>query len=137
MRGVGSVSVSLAATSADQHRFHARHFGVSISSRYWLCTGWIQAVRLHPNGAGLRTNPSNVMLFDKLVDVVHRHVPQANPVLRHDTERYICGSKALAMSQSSFVNDIRGNSLRVRALAQYSHRMTSDASFRRTAFGSR
>jgi hypothetical protein len=28
-------------------------------------------------GAGVRTNPSNFMLFEKLVNVVHEHAPQA------------------------------------------------------------
>jgi hypothetical protein len=28
-------------------------------------------------GAGLRTNPSNFLLFEKLVNVVHEHAPQA------------------------------------------------------------
>ena len=28
-------------------------------------------------GAGVRTNPSNFMLFEKLVNVVHAHAPQA------------------------------------------------------------
>jgi hypothetical protein len=28
-------------------------------------------------GAGLRTNPSNFVLFEKLVNVVHEHAPQA------------------------------------------------------------
>lgn len=28
-------------------------------------------------GAGLRTNPSNFMLFEKLINVVHEHAPQA------------------------------------------------------------
>jgi DNA-binding LacI/PurR family transcriptional regulator len=28
-------------------------------------------------GAGVRTNPSNFMLFEKLINVVHEHAPQA------------------------------------------------------------
>jgi len=28
-------------------------------------------------GAGLRTNPSNFILFEKLINVVHKHAPQA------------------------------------------------------------
>ena len=28
-------------------------------------------------GAGVRTNPSNLMLFEKLINVVHEHAPQA------------------------------------------------------------
>jgi hypothetical protein len=28
-------------------------------------------------GAGVRTNPSNFMLFEKLINVVHKHAPQA------------------------------------------------------------
>ena len=28
-------------------------------------------------GAGVRTNPSNFILFEKLVNVVHKHAPQA------------------------------------------------------------
>jgi len=28
-------------------------------------------------GAGVRTNPSNFLLFEKLVNVVHQHAPQA------------------------------------------------------------
>ena len=28
-------------------------------------------------GAGLRTNPNNFMLFEKLINVVHKHAPQA------------------------------------------------------------
>jgi hypothetical protein len=28
-------------------------------------------------GAGVRTNPNNFMLFEKLVNVVHKHAPQA------------------------------------------------------------
>ena len=28
-------------------------------------------------GAGVRTNPSNFMLFEKLINVVHQHAPQA------------------------------------------------------------
>ena len=28
-------------------------------------------------GAGLRTNPSNFILFEKLINVVHEHAPQA------------------------------------------------------------
>jgi len=28
-------------------------------------------------GAGVRTNPSNLMLFDKLINVVHEHAPQS------------------------------------------------------------
>ena len=39
-------------------------------------------------GAGVRTNPSNFMLFEKLVNVVHAHAPQARlcfNTLPHDT----------------------------------------------------
>ena len=28
-------------------------------------------------GAGVRTNPSNFLLFEKLINVVHKHAPQA------------------------------------------------------------
>jgi hypothetical protein len=28
-------------------------------------------------GAGVRTNPSNFLLFEKLINVVHEHAPQA------------------------------------------------------------
>jgi len=28
-------------------------------------------------GAGVRTNPSNLLLFEKLINVVHEHAPQA------------------------------------------------------------
>jgi hypothetical protein len=28
-------------------------------------------------GAGVRANPSNLMLFEKLINVVHEHAPQA------------------------------------------------------------
>jgi hypothetical protein len=28
-------------------------------------------------GAGVRTNPSNLMLFEKLINVVHEHAPQS------------------------------------------------------------
>ena len=28
-------------------------------------------------GAGVRTNPTNFMLFEKLINVVHEHAPQA------------------------------------------------------------
>jgi hypothetical protein len=28
-------------------------------------------------GAGVRTNPSNLILFEKLINVVHEHAPQA------------------------------------------------------------
>ncbi len=28
-------------------------------------------------GAGVRTNPNNFMLFEKLINVVHKHAPQA------------------------------------------------------------
>jgi hypothetical protein len=39
-------------------------------------------------GAGVRTVPSNFLLFEKLVNIVHRHAPQANLCfnqLPHDT----------------------------------------------------
>ena len=39
-------------------------------------------------GAGVRTNPSNFMLFEKLINVVHEHAPQAKLCfnqLPHDT----------------------------------------------------
>jgi hypothetical protein len=28
-------------------------------------------------GAGVRANPSNLLLFEKLINVVHEHAPQA------------------------------------------------------------
>jgi hypothetical protein len=39
-------------------------------------------------GAGVRANPSNFLLFEKLVNVVHEHAPQAKLCfnqLPHDT----------------------------------------------------
>jgi DNA-binding LacI/PurR family transcriptional regulator len=34
-------------------------------------------------GAGVRTNPSNFMLFEKLINVVHEHAPQAKLCFNH------------------------------------------------------
>jgi hypothetical protein len=53
--------------------------------------------------AGVRTNPSNFTLFEKLVNVVHEHAPQAKLCLNTMTGRYSRGGKASALTTVVFV----------------------------------
>ncbi|HKE83939.1 MAG TPA: hypothetical protein VKB50_09300, partial [Vicinamibacterales bacterium] len=48
--------------------------------------------------AGVRANPNNLLLFEKLINVVHQQRTTRQAMLQHRARRYGCGDKALGVS---------------------------------------